>query len=434
MRVHVDTGPEALFHLTYCTNIHPGNGWSEVYANLQRYGPALKQRLAPDAHFGIGLRLSGKESRELLHGDRLQQFLQFLQVQGLYVFTLNGFPYGPFHQLPVKANVYTPDWRDDERVQYTLRLIEILAFLLPDGVEGSISTCPLAYKGVDVGAYLAADLSEASRASGVGRLDKRPGLTPALLTPAMWECFTRNMVQVAEVLVRLKQECGKFICLALEPEPDCLLENSDEVAQFYTRWLLTTGAEMLASALAISKEQACYHLLEHIRVCLDTCHMAVTYEEPAVALERFERIGIKVGKVQLSSALKITFPDDELSRAEISRALEPFAESTYLHQVVQQNRDGTFERYPDLVMPCASDCHMEQWRVHFHVPIFIGHFSLFQSTQDVIIAMLRLLMQKRFCRHLEIETYTWNVLPDELKIDVASMIAREYEWVLGKLL
>lgn len=409
MRVHVDTEPDALFHLTYCTNIHPGNGWSEVYANLQRYGPALKQRLAPDANFGIGLRLSGKESRELLHGDRLQQFLQFLQVQGLYVFTLNGFPYGPFHQLPVKANVYTPDWRDDERVQYTLRLVEILAFLLPDGVEGSISTCPLAYKGVDVGRRQAPPLP-------------------------MWECLTRNIVQVAEVLVRLKQECGKFICLALEPEPDCLLENSDEVTQFYTRWLLTVGAEMLASALAISKERACYHLLEHIRVCLDTCHMAVAYEEPAIVLERFERVGIKVGKVQLSSALKITFPDDELLRAEISRALEPFAESIYLHQVVQQNRDGTFERYPDLVMPCAADCHMEQWRVHFHVPIFISHFSLFQSSQDVIIAMLRLLMQKRFCRHLEIETYTWNVLPGELKIDVASMIAREYEWVLGNLL
>lgn len=407
MRVHVDAGSDKFFHLTYCTNIHPGNGWSEVYANLQRYGPALKQRLAPDTDFGIGLRLSGKESRELLQGERLQQFLQFLQVQGLYVFTLNGFPYGPFHQQPVKANVYTPDWCDDERVQYTLRLIEILAFLLPDGVEGSISTCPLAYKGVGAGA--------------------------AQHAPVLWECFTRNIVHIAEVLVRLKQECGKFICLALEPEPDCLLENSEEVAQFYTGWLLTVGVEVLAGTLAISKEEACYHLLEHIRVCLDTCHMAVTYDDPAIALARFGRIGIKVGKVQLSSALKITFPADELMRKEISRALEPFAESTYLHQVVQQNHDGTFERYPDLVMACALDCHMAQWRVHFHVPIFISHFSLFQSTQDVIIDMLKLLKQKRFCRHLEIETYTWNVLPGELKTDVASMIAREYEWVLGNV-
>ncbi len=413
MRVPVGTGPNNFFHLTYCTNVHPGNGWSEVYANLQRYAPVIKRQIAPDAEFGIGLRLSGKESRELLQGEQLQQFLQFLQVQGFYVFTLNGFPYGPFHQHPVKASAYTPDWREDERVQYTLRLIEILAFLLPDGVEGSISTCPLAYKDVGVGQRQA---------------------PPLLTAPALWECFTHNIVQVAEVLVRLKQECGKFICLALEPEPDCLLENGEEVVQFYTHWLLTVGAEMLASVLAISKNEACYHLLEHIRVCLDTCHMAVMYEDPAITLERFERIGIKVGKVQLSSALKITFPDDELLRTEISHALEPFAESTYLHQVVQQNHDGTFARYPDLVMPCASDCHMAQWRVHFHVPIFVRHFSLFQSTQDVIVDMLKLLKQKRFCRHLEIETYTWSVLPAELKTDVSSMIAREYEWVLRCLL
>lgn len=410
MRVRVGSEPGEFFHLTYCTNVHPGNGWSEVYANLQQYGPALKQRLAPDHPFGIGLRLSGKESRELLCGDRLQQLLQFLQEQGLYVFTLNGFPYGPFHRLPVKADVYRPDWLEDERVQYTLHLIEILAFLLPDGVEGSISTCPLSYKMF-------------SRENGGSEL-----------APAYWESITYNIVRIAEVLVRLKQECGKFICLALEPEPDCLLENSDEVVQFYTDWLLTIGAKMLANALAIAQEEARAHLLEHISVCLDTCHMAVAYEDPAAVLERFEPIGIKVGKVQLSSALKVTFPDDESRRAGISRALAPFAETTYLHQVVQQNHDGTFQHYPDLVMPCASDCYVAQWRIHFHVPLFIPRFSCLQSTQDTIIAMLKLLTQKRFCRHLEIETYTWNVLPDGLKTDLSSMIAREYAWVLRNLL
>ena len=414
--MQVCVGSGEVFHLTYCTNVHPGDGWSEVYANLQQYGPALKQRLAPDHEFGIGLRLSGKESRELLCGEQLQHLLQFFQAQGLYVFTLNGFPYGPFHQLPVKADVYRPDWLEDERVQYTLRLIEILAFLLPDGVEGSISTCPLSYK------MFPAKETPLAEDGGAG------------FTAAHWECFTRNIVHVAEVLVRLKQECGKFICLALEPEPDCLLEQSDEVVQFYTCWLLTSGASMLASALAISDDEARRHLLEHIKVCLDTCHMAVAYEDPAAVLERFERLGIKVGKVQLSSALKVTFPADALLRAEISRALAPFAESTYLHQVVQQNRNGTFQHYPDLVMPCVSDCQMAQWRVHFHVPIFINHFSLFQSTQDTIIAMLKLLKQKRFCRHLEIETYTWNVLPAGLKTDLLSMIAREYAWVLRNLL
>src|SRR5438067_2302660 len=198
-----------FFHLTYCTNIHPGNGWSEVYGNLQRYAPALKARLAPSDAFGIGLRLSGRESSELLQDDALQQFQAFLQAQGLYVFTLNGFPYGPFHQQPVKAQVHAPDWRDEERVRYTLRLIEILAFLLPDQVDGSISTSPLSYKTwVDI------------------------------QDPAAWRCLTYNIVRIAEALVRVKHEQGKLIHLAIEPEPDGLLENSEEVVRFYTDWLL----------------------------------------------------------------------------------------------------------------------------------------------------------------------------------------------------
>ena len=139
-------GPGRFFHLTYCTNIHPSNGWDDVLANLRRHALPLTARLAPDAPFGIGLRLSGVESRELLAGDRLAQFRAFLDEQGLYVFTLNGFPYGPFHNQPVKENVHAPDWRDDERIDYTLRLIEILAALLPRGMEGGISTSPLSYK------------------------------------------------------------------------------------------------------------------------------------------------------------------------------------------------------------------------------------------------------------------------------------------------
>jgi hypothetical protein len=392
-----------FFHLTYCTNIHPGNGWSEVYANLQRYAPALKARFAPHKAFGIGLRLSGRESRELLQGDHLQQFQDFLQEHGLYVFTLNGFPYGPFHRQPVKAEVHAPDWRDEERVAYTLRLIEILAFLLPDGVDGSISTSPLSYK-----AWV------------------------SMQDTTTWGCLTRNVVRIAEALVRVKHTHDKLIHLAIEPEPDGLLENGEEVVQFYMNWLLEKGAGMLSDALAVSRDEARSHLLEHIRVCFDTCHVAVAYEEPAAVLDRFDQIGIKVGKVQISSALKVAFPDEEMARAAIAHALEPFAESTYLHQVVQRNHDGTFCHYPDLIeaLPHIQDSQIAQWRIHFHVPIFIDHFPKFQSTQEAIVDTLDLLAQRRFCHHLEIETYTWSVLPDDLKKDLLDSIAREYEWVL----
>lgn len=392
-------GYDGNFHLTYCTNIHPGNGWNEVFANLQHYTLALKARLAPSTTFGVGLRLSGRESSELLSDHALPQFQAFLQRHGLYVFTLNGFPYGPFHQQPIKAQVHAPDWRDEERVNYTLRLVKILAQLLPTGLEGSISTSPLSYK-----AWVKDDDN------------------------VSWALFTRNIVRIAEALVQVQRQQGKLIHLDIEPEPDGLLENSEEVVQFYRRWLLTGGVHMLAEALQVSQDEAHRLLLEHIRVCFDTCHVALAYEEPGDILKRFAELGIQIGKVQISSALKVPFPN---APTEIGHALQPFAESTYLHQVVQRNQDGSLYHYPDLVdaLPHLQNAGIAQWRIHFHVPIFIDRFETFLSTQDTILRTLALLREKHFSRHLEIETYTWSVLPPELKQALIDSIMQEYEWV-----
>jgi hypothetical protein len=170
-------------HLTYCMNVHPGLTLDEVEENLKTHLPPLKQRFAPEHPFGVGLRLAGEASREALEGDRLAHLRAWLDDNGLYVFTMNGFPYGPFHGETVKGNVHAPDWRDEERVAYTLRLIDILAALLPDDVaDGSISTSPFTYKPwVDVD------------------------------DPALWELFVTNTVRVAEHLVRVRQETGTFI-------------------------------------------------------------------------------------------------------------------------------------------------------------------------------------------------------------------------------
>ncbi len=402
----MQVGSDSSLQLTYCTNIHPGNGWDEVYAELQRYAPELKARLSPDAPFGIGLRLSGAESRELLDGDRLRSFKDWLDEQGLYVFTLNGFPHGPFHGQPVKEQVHAPDWRDDERVAYTLRLIEILAFLLPEGMDGGISTSPLSYK----------------RWVNIG-------------DAATWELLTRNVTRVAETLVRVRQEQGKLLHMDIEPEPDGLLENSAELVRFFEDCLLTSGACGLARSLGVTVEQARAHLLEHIRVCFDTCHVAVAYEDPVEVLDRFARVGIKVGKVQVSSALKVILPQFGTKRMALERALRPFAESTYLHQVVQRNYNGTFDRFPDL-LEALREIYAPpavEWRVHFHVPIFIERFADFGSTQDTILHTFELLCERRFTRHLEIETYTWGVLPPDLKLELGESIGREYEWVLDVL-
>ncbi len=402
----MQVGSDSSLQLTYCTNIHPGNGWDEVFGELQKYAPALKARLAPTSPFGIGLRLSGVESRELLQGDRLRSFKDWLDEHGLYVYTLNGFPYGPFHKQPVKADVHAPDWRDEERVAYTLRLIEILAYLLPDGMDGGISTSPLSYK---------------------RWVDSRDAAT--------WDLLTRNVTRVAEALVQVRQHQGKLLHLDIEPEPDGLLENSSELVRFFQDCLLTSGARTLAQSLGVSIEQARAYLLEHIRVCFDTCHVAVAYEEPAEVLDHFAEVGIQVGKVQVSSALKVNLPHHAPDRISIERALRPFAESTYLHQVIQRNYDGTSDRFPDLLdaLPEIYAPRAAEWRVHFHVPIFIERFADFGSTQDTILRTFELLRERRFTRHLEIETYTWGVLPPDLKLDLDKSIGREYEWVLHVL-
>ncbi len=396
---------EGFLHLTYCTNIHPGDGWEAVHANLRRFAPALKRRLAPADSFGLGLRLSARETGELLKDGRLEEFRSFLDAEGLYVALLNGFPYGSFHATVVKANVFAPDWRDDARVRYTLDLVEVLRKLLPVGLDGGISTSPLSYKPW-VNAGNARD----------------------------WETIIFNLARIAEALVRIRRDEGRFIHLDIEPEPDGLIENTDEVVEFFERRLLPAGGPLLANALGIGVDQARRSLLDHIQICFDCCHFAVEYEDPAAALRRLAGTGIRVGRIQLSSALRVALPEDPARRAEIAGRLRRFAESTYLHQVIERRGDG-LHRFPDLgnalsepPAPAATE-----WRIHFHVPLFTGEYEEFGSTQDYVRTVLAAALGTRSTRHLEIETYTWDVLPAELKVELAESIGREYQWVLAEI-
>jgi hypothetical protein len=396
-------GADGFFDLTYCTNIHAGDGWEEVFANIRQYGPALKQRLSPKAPFGLGLRISARECEQLLQGDRLARFKAFLNEEELYVALINGFPYGSFHKQVIKEDVFAPDWREEERVDYSLGLIKILKDLLPQRSDGGISTLPLSYKRwiVDDGA---------------------------------WESITKNLVRVTEAMVRARRENGCLIHLDIEPEPDGLVENSAELAAFYRDWLLTAGASLLADAMSVAVDEARKHLLDHVRVCFDTCHFAVEYEDPASALERFSKAGIGIGRVQISSALKVILPDDGRDRQLLARQLGPFAESTYLHQVIERRDGGGMRHYPDLTdaLPMIEEPQAREWRIHFHLPLFAEQFGMFGATQQYIRTIFGMLKETRFTRHMEIETYTWDVLPPELKQDLLESIDREYRWVLGE--
>ena len=395
------TGLNGL-HLTYCTNIHPGDGWPAVDANIRRYAPALKARLSPSQPFGLGLRLSAREARELRTGTALPEFRAWLDDQGLYVALINGFPYGPFHGTPVKAEVYAPDWRTAERLDYTLDLIHILERLLPAGLHGGVSTAPLTYK-----AWM------------------RAGDPDALAT------MSANVARVAVALRQARDERGVRVHLDIEPEPDCLLETTTETIGFFERSLLPRGGAYVRDALGLSAAEAEAALLEHVQVCFDCCHFAVEYEDPAVALQRLAAAGLRVGRVQLSSAIDVTVPPAEA--ATVRDRLRPFADSTYLHQVIERQA-GQLHHYPDLgdALDSSADTSRE-WRIHFHVPLFAADYDGLGSTQAYVTRVLELALRAPFTTHLEIETYTWDVLPGGLKIDLGESIRREYEWVLSTI-
>ncbi|HXM96885.1 MAG TPA: metabolite traffic protein EboE [Candidatus Dormibacteraeota bacterium] len=387
------------FNLTYCSNIHPGEGWAQVYDNLRRYAPELKKRLSPDAPFGVGLRLSNSESLELLEGTHLDEFASFLQDAGLYVALINGYPYGRFHGLALKDQVFAPDWHSAERLDYTLRLSKILLRLLPQGMDGGVSTCPLSYKPW-----------------------YKNGAAPDR------NLLIGNLVKMAHALVETKRRSGALIHLDIEPEPDGLLENTAEFVQFFEQ-LLQKGTSQLASLAQLSLRQAEEALREHITLCYDLCHFAVEGEGGPQTLQAVRQAGIRVGRVQLSSAVRVSIPPAAAEREQLRERLSSFADPVYLHQII-----GDRERYADLGegLERLAIAHSSEWRIHYHVPLFLKDYGILGSTQQEVRDALAELDPGQ-AHHLEIETYTWDVLPAGLKVNIVDSIEREYRWVLDQL-
>lgn len=396
-------------HLSYCSNIHAGESWDATFRNLKIYIPEVKKRLAHKGPFGIGLRLSQEASVVLERPEILQEFLDWLKQTNSYVFTLNCFPYGGFHRTKVKEQVHAPDWTTEARLAYTLRCFRILAQLLPEGVEGGISTSPLSY-----------------RHWFVSDLEKNEAFEKA----------TTHLIAVAVELVRLQQETGKFLHLDIEPEPDGLLENSEELIRYFKEWLIPMGKTSLAKQLGVTEKEAEKLIKAHLQVCYDVCHFAIGYEKPKEAFEKLKQAGIGIGKIQLSAALKLLIPESPFERFSIGKRLGEFADTTYLHQVVGRTKEEGLNSYSDLPQALAQlrDTQDLEWRVHFHVPIFLANYGTFQATQEDIVEVLKLVnANPSMTNHLEVETYTWEVLPQDTHLTLGDAISRELAWVKEQL-
>jgi sugar phosphate isomerase/epimerase len=394
----------ALGQLSYCSNIHPGEDWKEHFAILKTSIPEIKAAVSPTEPLGLGLRLANQASIDLFENENFEDFKNWLEANEVYVFTMNGFPYGNFHNVVVKDKVHAPDWTTKERADYTIRMFELLAKLLPENLEeGGISTSPLSYRFW--------------------------WNTPESLENAT-QTATKNILLVVDALIDIFEKTGKTLHLDIEPEPDGILENSEEFINWYTRYLLPMGIKHLADK-GYSTHDATSIIKKHITLCYDVCHFAVGFENPQEVIDKLDNAGLKVGKIQISSAVKVDFSENA---EEKLKTIAQYNEPTYLHQVVAQKKDGSFLKFPDLTEAItAFNEDISEWRVHFHVPLFLESYGLVGSTQSDIVETIKVHKNKLFTHHLEIETYTWGVLPSEFQAPLNESIIREINWVKGLL-
>ncbi len=319
----------------------------------------------------------------------LRAFKHWLDEHQCYIFTINGFPYGQFHGARVKEQVYRPDWTSPERLAYTNLLFDLLAQLMPPGIEGSVSTLPGSFK-------------------------------EFITRPEQEKAIRDNVWRCVEHITQLSARTGVKLHLGLEPEPLGWFETSAETIRFF---------EQLRAEHPNDPR-----LKEHLGVNYDTCHLAVEFEKPQEAIDNFRRHQIKISKLHLSSALKVRPTPDA------RRALAAFADDIYLHQVVARTADGQRRIYKDLAPALQSPeafAHPEstEWRIHFHIPLHSPPTDWYGNTTDHVIGIMdSLQLDPKLCSHLEMETYTWEVLPPELKNrSIVAQLVAEYDWTLQRL-
>lgn len=390
----------AVQHLAYSTLVHPGDTWEEMRDSLVTYAPLVKARVSPHEPYAVSLRLSAASAQTLTDdpGER-ERLRAWLDDNDMYVYTVNAFPYGPFKGRVVMEQVYEPDWSGPDRVRYTCQVADILAEVTPSHVSPSIQTSPLAFR-------------------------------PKVVTAADRARLTENVLAVVAHLVDLERRTGRRIKLALEPEPACFLETTEEtVAWFREDVWSSSGTDTLCRLTGLPVSEVVGLARRHLGVVFDICHQSVQFEDIAASLRLLTEAGVPVFKLQAAAALRV--PDVTAGAVE---TLEAFTDTIYLSQTTER-RDGRLTRFltlADAIAAWRADPGGDgrEWRTHFHVPIFLDDLGGLSTTRPGITAALEVHACTPLSDHLEIETYTWDVLPAHLKNgDIVDYVSRELEWI-----
>jgi hypothetical protein len=392
-----------LGHLTYSTLVHQTDDWDQLWKSVNTYLPAVKARVAPHQKFGVCLRTSAP-SAALLSAEPSKRaaLKQFFADQDLYLYTANAFVYGVFKKQVIKEDVYEPDWQTPERRDYTKQVADLLAEMAPDGVNPSIQTAPLGFK-------------------------------PKVTGDHVVEAYTSNVIDVVAHLIELKKKTGKMVTLGLEPEPRCYLETTDETITYFKNHLFSGAtAKRLAKMAGLNEADAAQAMRDYMGVVFDIGHQAVGYEDIPASLQKLVDNGVQIVKLQEAASMYI--PDVTQKTVD---ALQTFAKTIYLSQTCQK-KDGKmtwFLNLEDAFQDWYTNPGPREWRTHFHVPVFLNDLGgAFGTTRFALEQALAVHKKTPLSTHLEIETYTWDVLPDHLKTgDIVEYVTRELDWVKGQL-
>jgi hypothetical protein len=390
-------------HLTYSTLVHATDDWDQLWKSVNTYLPAVKARMAPHETFGVCLRTSAPSAAALSADPSKRAALkQFFADQDLYLYTANAFVYGVFKKQVIKEDVYEPDWETPERREYTKQVATLLAELAPEGINPSIQSAPLGFK-------------------------------PKVTGDEVVDRYTSNVIDVVAHLVELEKKTGKTVTLGLEPEPRCYLETTDETIQYFTTHLFSPQtAERLAKATGLHAADAAAAMKKFTGVVFDIGHQSVGYEDIPASLKALVGAGVPIVKLQEAASMHI--PDVTQKTVD---ALQTFAKTIYLTQTCQKKNGQMtwFLNLEDAFAAFQQDPGPREWRTHFHVPVFLTDLGGgFGTTRFALEQALAVHKQTPLSPHLEIETYTWDVLPDHLKTgDIVDYVCRELEWVKGQL-
>ena len=370
--------------LSYCSNVHPGRTVAEIEKGLDEYTVNVAAQFG--APLAAGLWLANPVVEELLHSSTLlTRFADGLAARGLTCHSLNAFPFGDFHSKRVKEHVYIPSWAERERLAFTVSAAQVLTRLLPAGVEGSISTLPLGYPDIHSFPEFLADCTE-------------------------------RLIDAAIALARIEEDSGRTIRLAIEPEPCCWLDETHTAIDFFTNRLWPRAAE----------RQALDTVRHHVGLCLDVCHQAVAFEDMGQSVALIDGAGIRINKVQITCAIGLERPS---TNAEGRRALADYVEPRYLHQTKARLADGRVLSVLDLdralAEPPPEFLQADSWRVHFHVPVDAERLGPLTTTRTELREALETVQGLSYAPHLEVETYTWEVLPDGPAVPLVDGLTRE---------